>query len=79
MPCKNMLLLWSNGGYWFTYRHTNAHARTHRTAPHRTARTACIQAVACYRHAIRTDSRHYNAWYGLGTIYYRQEKFDLAE
>ncbi|GMF27308.1 unnamed protein product [Phytophthora fragariaefolia] len=37
------------------------------------------KAVNCYRHAIRTDSRHYNAWYGLGTIYYRQEKFEFAE
>ena len=32
-----------------------------------------------YRHAIKTDERHYNAWYGLGAIYYRQEKFELAE
>ncbi|MCI4395307.1 hypothetical protein PGIGA_G00178890 [Pangasianodon gigas] len=23
--------------------------------------------------------RHYNAWYGLGMIYYKQEKFNLAE
>ena len=37
------------------------------------------KAVACYRDAIRADERHYNAWYGLGTIYYRQEKYDLAE
>ncbi|KAF1784084.1 Ankyrin repeat-containing domain [Phytophthora cactorum] len=28
------------------------------------------KAVNCYRHAIRTDSRHYNAWY---------EKFEFAE
>ena len=37
------------------------------------------KAVACYRDAIRADERHYNAWYGLGAVYYRQEKFDLAE
>jgi anaphase-promoting complex subunit 3 len=37
------------------------------------------RAVACYRDAIRADERHYNAWYGLGAVYYRQEKFDLAE
>jgi anaphase-promoting complex subunit 3 len=37
------------------------------------------KATACFRQALRTDDRHYNAWYGLGTIYHRQEKFDLAE
>ena len=37
------------------------------------------KAISCYRDAIRVDSRHYNAWYGLGAIYFRQEKFDLAE
>lgn len=37
------------------------------------------KAVGCYRDAIRADDRHYNAWYGLGAIYYRQEKYDLAE
>jgi anaphase-promoting complex subunit 3 len=37
------------------------------------------KAMACYRSAIRIDERHYNAWYGLGNIYYRQEKFDFAE
>jgi anaphase-promoting complex subunit 3 len=37
------------------------------------------KAVACYRHAIRLDARHYNAWYGLGAIFFRQEKFELAE
>uniref|UniRef100_A0A7S4N5K4 Uncharacterized protein n=1 Tax=Odontella aurita TaxID=265563 RepID=A0A7S4N5K4_9STRA len=37
------------------------------------------KAVQCYRDALRSDGRHYNAWYGLGAIYYRQEKYDLAE
>lgn len=37
------------------------------------------KAVACFRNAIRFDERHYNAWYGLGTIYFRQEKYDLSE
>ena len=37
------------------------------------------KAMACYRSAIRIDERHYNAWYGLGNIYFRQEKFDFAE
>ncbi|KAL3908736.1 MAG: hypothetical protein SGPRY_009680 [Prymnesium sp.] len=37
------------------------------------------KATACYRSAIRFDERHYNAWYGLGNIYFRQEKYDFAE
>jgi anaphase-promoting complex subunit 3 len=37
------------------------------------------KAIACFRNAIRSDDRHYNAWYGLGAIYHRQEKYDLAE
>jgi len=32
------------------------------------------RAVGCFRAAIREDKRHTNAWYGLGAIYYRQEK-----
>ena len=35
-------------------------------------------ALQCYRHAIRIDDRHYNAWYGIGTVYFRQEKYQLA-
>lgn len=37
------------------------------------------KAVESFRSAILYNERHYNAWYGLGTIYYRQEKFELAE
>ena len=37
------------------------------------------KALACYRNAVRLDPRHYNAWYGLGMLYFRQEKFTLAE
>eukprot|EP00934_Nitzschia_sp_Nitz4_P000813 Nitzschia sp. Nitz4//scaffold50_size126154//50869//51894//NITZ4_003681-RA/size126154-exonerate_protein2genome-gene-0.91-mRNA-1//-1//CDS//3329553686//813//frame0 len=37
------------------------------------------KAVACFRSAIRSNERHYNAWYGIGAIYHRQEKYDLAE
>ena len=37
------------------------------------------KAISCFRKAIKTDSNHYNAWYGLGAIYYRQEKFCLSE
>jgi len=36
-------------------------------------------AMHCYREALRIDNRHYNAWYGLGTVYHRQEKHDKAK
>ena len=35
--------------------------------------------MSSYRAAIRIDERHYKAWYGLGNLYYRQEKYDFAE
>ena len=28
---------------------------------------------------MRLDRRHYNAWYGIGLTYYKQERFQLAE
>ena len=37
------------------------------------------KAIVCFRKALRVNERHYNAWYGLGAIFHRQEKFDLAE
>jgi anaphase-promoting complex subunit 3 len=37
------------------------------------------KAMACFRNALRIDVRHYNAWYGLGSIFYRQERLELAE
>ena len=37
------------------------------------------QAMSCFRNALRIDSRHYNALYGIGMIYYKQEKFKMAE
>jgi anaphase-promoting complex subunit 3 len=36
------------------------------------------KAVIGYRNALRIDDRHYNAWYGLGNVLFRQEKFQLA-
>ncbi|XP_039273316.1 cell division cycle protein 27 homolog [Styela clava] len=36
-------------------------------------------ALTCYRNAVKWNPRHYNAWYGIGTIYYKQEKFKIAE
>jgi anaphase-promoting complex subunit 3 len=37
------------------------------------------QAKRSYRIATALDGRHYNAWYGLGAVFMRQEKYDLAE
>lgn len=37
------------------------------------------KATESFRQALLYSDRHYNAWYGLGTIYYRQEKYELAE
>ena len=36
------------------------------------------RATTRYRHALRIDARHYNAWFGLGLVYFRQEKHQLA-
>ncbi|XVF34902.1 hypothetical protein REPUB_Repub18cG0098300 [Reevesia pubescens] len=35
--------------------------------------------IKSYQNALRIDSRHYNAWYGLGMIFLRQEKFEFSE
>ncbi|PYI23616.1 TPR-like protein [Aspergillus violaceofuscus CBS 115571] len=37
------------------------------------------KALDAYRHGISADSRHYNAWYGLGTVYDKMGKLDFAE
>ncbi|KAJ2740273.1 anaphase-promoting complex subunit cdc27, partial [Coemansia sp. BCRC 34301] len=37
------------------------------------------RAQQAFRTAIRIDARHYNAWYGMGTVYLRLGKLDLAE
>lgn len=37
------------------------------------------RALAFHRTAIRTDSRHYNAWYGMGLVYLRMGKQKYAE
>ena len=37
------------------------------------------KALSCFRTAVRIDSRHYNAWYGIGLVFYKQERFQLAE
>ncbi len=37
------------------------------------------QATTQFRNALQRDPRHYKAWYGLGMIYYRTQRFALAE
>lgn len=37
------------------------------------------KALTCFRTAVRMDPRHYNAWYGIGLTYYKQERFQLTE
>jgi anaphase-promoting complex subunit 3 len=37
------------------------------------------KAITAFRTAILCHERHYNAWYGLGSIYYRQERFEMSE
>lgn len=35
--------------------------------------------MSCFRTAILKDARHYNAWFGIGTIFSKQERYSLAE
>jgi anaphase-promoting complex subunit 3 len=37
------------------------------------------KAMQAYRNAISADNRHYNGWYGLGNVYERMGKYDVAE
>ena len=37
------------------------------------------KGLSCFRTSIRLDSRHYNAWYGIAMIYYKQENYPIAE
>lgn len=36
-------------------------------------------AAQCFRDAIRCQPRHYNAWYGLASVFLKQEKYLLSE
>ena len=36
------------------------------------------KAQAAYRMAITADNRHYNAWYGLGKVYDKLGKYEVA-
>ncbi|EOD49387.1 putative 20s cyclosome subunit (nuc2 cdc27) protein [Neofusicoccum parvum UCRNP2] len=37
------------------------------------------KALFAYRSAIAADSRHYNGWYGLGRVYEKMGKYEIAE
>ena len=37
------------------------------------------KAKRCFQMALIADSRHYNAWWGLGNIAIRQENFGEAD
>ncbi|TPP58887.1 Cell division cycle protein 27 [Fasciola gigantica] len=37
------------------------------------------RALIAFRHALRLDPRQYNALFGISNVYYKQEKFELAE
>ena len=37
------------------------------------------KALACFQSAVRLEPRHYNAWYGIGLTYYKQERFKLTD
>merc|ERR1719228_1317024 len=38
-----------------------------------------LDMLEYYSTAVWLDHRHYNAWYGIGLTYYKQERFQLAE
>jgi anaphase-promoting complex subunit 3 len=37
------------------------------------------KAMLAYRRAISADHRHYNGWYGMGQVFEKMGKFDVAE
>lgn len=37
------------------------------------------KAMSCFRKTMLKDPRHYNAWFGMGMIYSKQERYSLAE
>lgn len=57
---------------FFTYAHT--------LSGHEAANNEDLdKASQFFRNALICDDRHYSAWYGLGSIYKRQERYELAE
>lgn len=45
----------------------------------RTALALLDEALASFQRATGLEHRHYAAWYGMGTVYFRQGALDLAE
>ena len=45
----------------------------------RTALTLLDEALASFHRATALEHRHYSAWYGMGTVYFKQGSLDLAE
>ncbi|KAI9799944.1 MAG: hypothetical protein M1825_004315 [Sarcosagium campestre] len=37
------------------------------------------KALTAYRNGLAADGRHYNGWYGLGKVYEKMGKYDVAE
>jgi len=37
------------------------------------------KAKKCFQYALNVDPRHYNAWWGLGSIALKQENYTEAE
>lgn len=37
------------------------------------------KALVSYRSAVTADTRHYNAWYGIGKVYEKMGKYEVAE
>lgn len=57
---------------WFAYAHTlSGHEHVFNEN--------LDKAMMCFRDALKIDNRHYNAWYGMGSIFFRQERMELAE
>ena len=71
LPCCRYILAWRPSGD----RSDRTNAPPAPLPPRRheySANDDFEKAMACYRSAMRIDERHYNAWYGLGNIYFRQ-------
>lgn len=54
-------------------------AYAHTLSGHEALEDDVEKAIGFFETALRTDSRHYNAWYGLGTCYLRRSQSRLAE
>ncbi|XP_065655837.1 cell division cycle protein 27 homolog isoform X2 [Hydra vulgaris] len=37
------------------------------------------KGISCFRTALHYNEKHYNAWYGIGMIYYKQDNFSMAK